>query len=156
MDEESEYDSGEDLFITSFRTDTQNAGNAAEFLETSFNLSVDYSTPEIVQYWDFSKDNSTSDDVSKPAGDVSSHIHVAEGVVQNSTASLDDNVAIGEEPILPLVPAFDSDTVEQLSDEVVSAALDDAVAVLQSSNRFGAPVSDGTVQQSSVKGYVSH
>lgn len=144
--DDNEYDSGEDLFITqsNFKSDTQDAAGAADFFETDFNLSLDLDAPEVVQYWDFSHDASNvHDNEPVPPADL----------LSNPVDAFDtENVIIGEEPAVPLLPNLEEDGV---SDEVLSGALDAALDSVQETNRFAQPVSDSTVQESSAKGYVS-
>lgn len=139
-------DSGEDLFITqsTFRTDTQDAVEAADFLDTSFNLDVNFGEGEIVNYMDFSKQGSSAHD----------------GAVQqqhDAPISIEqDNVIVGHEPVIPLVANLEEEKLYgELPDEVVSAALDAALSATAKEQRFAEPVSDGTVKDSSTKGYVS-
>lgn len=140
--EEDEYDSADDLFITqsNFRTDTQDAANAAEFLETDFNLSFDLEAPETVEYWDFSKEVTN---VQQGNSDTKHEDHVIDTAV---------NVVVGEEPSVPLLPNLQDDEV---TDEVLSSTLDAVIDSLPDEKWFAAPVSDATVQESSAKGYVT-
>lgn len=135
-------DSGEDLFITqsTFRSedvDTQEAGEAVDFLNLSMNV-YDASAPETVEYWDFSnerRNSSTSD---------------ANGASTNVLP--DNNVVVGQEPILPLEPAFQvEDFSSNISDEVLSAAIDAVAKEKPAISRHGEPVSDDHVKQNTGK-----
>lgn len=174
------YDSGEDLFITqsTFRSvDTQDADEAVNFFDSSFVPESLIAKGDVVEYWDFSK---SSNDVpsaptvvsneattcaiplantakeSEPQSAVKNLVHSANeaAVSVNTTVNVNDNVIVGLEPFVPLVPdLLTDDDVDKVQDDVLQAAAK-ALTTEQQTDRFGKPVSDGEVQQHTGKGYV--
>lgn len=139
-------DSCSDLFITQscFRSnvETQEASNAADFLDKSLDISLELPTGDVVEYLDFTEEHRKE------------YAKIAAENAQSSTAeSTDDNVLLGQEPFVPLVPdLFDDEDV--LPDEVLAAALDASEALQTCNDRHAKPVSANTVKENSTKGYV--
>lgn len=160
-------DSCSDLFITqsNFRTNvkTQEASDAAEFFNTSFDLLEN--SGEVVEYFDFSKEISTSATAQPSISSAVKECHASEvkdsvsvDIVLQPQVSGEDtlNVPVGQEPFIPLVPdLFDDHDVDQIPDDVLAAALDSVTADTDDKERHGVPVSPEAVQENSAKGYVS-
>lgn len=185
-------DSGDDLFITqsTFRTvDTQDADEAANFLDSSFISDSLMAKGDVVEYWDFSHEyRHEYDNVKNVAKEGESTLPTLEegtsdtpttvsnttkestldGLVQNSakplqrgdvsisaTVNLNENVVVGQEPFVPLMPdVLTNADVDQVGDDVLQAAAKALTTEANTTDRFGKPVSDGEVKQHTGKGYV--
>lgn len=164
-----DYDSGEDLFITqsSFHTaTTQDADEAANFFDTSFIIEDDLMAKgDVVEYWDFSHEivNVNSEECATKSVDAVKSIEDNQGkeaattseIAVNASIHVNPNIAVGEEPFIPLVAdLLDDADVDKVQDELLQAAAEALTSEKPNSDRHGAPVSDAAVQQHTGKGYV--
>lgn len=145
-------DSGEDLFITqsTFRSevDTQDACEAVDFLSTSFDLLSDDREGHEVRQETVKNASATSS--AEPVVTITNS--PAKRVQEISPVSIEANVIVGQEPLIPLESNLTEDDVDVVSDEVVSAALDAVMSNVKDPGRFGEPVADMTVQLNTAKG----
>lgn len=173
MPEESDDN---DLFITqsTFRTDMQEASEAADFLDMPFDifgtLTQDVrSTEELfagttVHYLDFgyggNADGNSRQPTTVPNVAVHESAHVSaeklEPTIEETLSSAavsepPQNIVPGKEPVVPLLTEED---VSSLSDDLLKAALQSVLADDNDLDCFGIPISDATVDQHSGKGYV--
>lgn len=165
----SEESDDNDLFITqsTFRTDTQEAAEAADFLDTSFDIfgtpTQDVKTTEqlfagrTVHYLDLSEHTSdhgttvSHDDTKSDCNHDKEEPTIEDIGASEVGLPVDENIVPGQEPFLPLLTEDDVSTV---SDDLLKAAVECVTADTNDGDRFAEPTSDATVEEHSGKGCV--